>query len=162
MSHAEETVTDRFPSQRANKWNTFQCHALIMNVGFYGPVCNIQSLFYICLFRQDFEVNLHGAQTLRILCYQMEDGRNTLLGKCALQVSTMSSSYITPIYYKVQANLLYNDHFDGLVQERCNASALAMELRLSCSNPSIFSTYSLKTLHSSSVRARYGVFIKSS
>ena len=28
-------------------------------------------------------------------------------------------------------------HFDGLVQERCNCSALAMELRLSCSNPSI-------------------------
>ena len=29
------------------------------------------------------------------------------------------------------------DHFDGLVQERRNSSALAMELRLSCTNPSI-------------------------
>ena len=28
-------------------------------------------------------------------------------------------------------------HFDGLVQERCNSSALAMELCLSCTNPSI-------------------------
>ena len=28
-------------------------------------------------------------------------------------------------------------HIDGLVQERCNSSALAMELRLSCTNPSI-------------------------
>ena len=28
--------------------------------------------------------------------------------------------------------------FDGLMQERCNSSALAMELRLSCSNPSIY------------------------
>ena len=28
-------------------------------------------------------------------------------------------------------------HFDGLVQERRNSSALAMELRLSCTNPSI-------------------------
>ena len=28
-------------------------------------------------------------------------------------------------------------HFDGLVQERCNSSALAMELRLSCIEPSI-------------------------
>ena len=30
------------------------------------------------------------------------------------------------------------DHIDGLVQERCNSSALAMELRLSCTNPSIY------------------------
>ena len=29
------------------------------------------------------------------------------------------------------------DYSDGLVQERCNSSALAMELRLSCTNPSI-------------------------
>ena len=28
-------------------------------------------------------------------------------------------------------------HVDGLVQERCNSSALAMELRLSCTNPSM-------------------------
>ena len=28
-------------------------------------------------------------------------------------------------------------HIDGLMQERRNSSALAMELRLSCSNPSI-------------------------
>ena len=28
-------------------------------------------------------------------------------------------------------------HLDGLVQERCNSSVLAMELRLSCTNPSI-------------------------
>ena len=39
-------------------------------------------------------------------------------------------------------------HIDGLVQERCNFSALAMELRLSCTNPSIWShtdIISLKT-----------------
>ena len=28
---------------------------------------------------------------------------------------------------------------DGLVQDRCNSSALAMELRLSCTNPLIWS-----------------------
>ena len=28
-------------------------------------------------------------------------------------------------------------HIDGLVQERCNSNALAMELHLSCTNPSI-------------------------
>ena len=33
--------------------------------------------------------------------------------------------------------LRYEDHdIDGLVQERHNSSALAMELRLSCTNPS--------------------------
>ena len=34
-------------------------------------------------------------------------------------------------------------HIDGLVQERCNSSALAIELRLSCTNPSIWSWSSL-------------------
>ena len=29
-------------------------------------------------------------------------------------------------------------HTDGLVQERLNSSALAMELRLSCTNPSVY------------------------
>ena len=28
-------------------------------------------------------------------------------------------------------------YIDGLVQEKCDSSALAMELRLSCTNPSI-------------------------
>ena len=32
-------------------------------------------------------------------------------------------------------------YFDGLVQERRNSRALAMELRLSCTNPSIYSVY---------------------
>ena len=33
---------------------------------------------------------------------------------------------------------IYFLHIDGLVQERCNSSALAMELRLSCINSSIY------------------------
>ena len=36
-------------------------------------------------------------------------------------------------------------HIDGLVQERHNSSALAMELRLSCINPS---TYDSQTFES--------------
>ena len=32
-------------------------------------------------------------------------------------------------------------YIDGLVQERCNSSALEMELRISCTNPSISSLY---------------------
>ena len=30
---------------------------------------------------------------------------------------------------------LHSSQIDGLLQERCNSSALAMELRLSCINP---------------------------
>ena len=33
---------------------------------------------------------------------------------------------------------LHLDYIDGLVQERRNSSVLAMELRLSCTNPSIW------------------------
>ena len=33
------------------------------------------------------------------------------------------------------------DHIDGLLQERRNSIALAMELRLSCTNPSIWLNY---------------------
>ena len=32
-------------------------------------------------------------------------------------------------------------YIDGLVQERRNSSALAMELRMSCTNPSIYAIY---------------------
>ena len=34
----------------------------------------------------------------------------------------------------------YNDYINGLVQERRNSSALAMELYLSCTNPLIYYT----------------------
>ena len=40
----------------------------------------------------------------------------------------------------------WDDHIDGLVQERRNSSALAMELRLSCTNPSIYASASGATL----------------
>ena len=33
---------------------------------------------------------------------------------------------------------VFTQRFDGLVQERRNSSALAMELCLSCTNPSIY------------------------
>ena len=33
---------------------------------------------------------------------------------------------------------LYNECLDGLMQERCNSSALAMEICLSCTNPSVW------------------------
>ena len=40
--------------------------------------------------------------------------------------------------------LLLRDYgFDGLVQERRNSSALAMELRLSCTNPSVCAIFNV-------------------
>ena len=36
-----------------------------------------------------------------------------------------------------EVTIISTHNFDGLVQERRNSSALAMELRLSCTNPSI-------------------------
>ena len=48
-------------------------------------------------------------------------------------------------YVDLYIVVLHYDHFDGLVQERCNSSVLGMELHLSCTNPSIclFSPYGL-------------------
>ena len=53
--------------------------------------------------------------------------------------------------FRLSLNVLKNcsscwfmSYIDGLVQERCNSSALAMELHLSCTNPS---TYSSEFLH---------------
>ena len=37
-----------------------------------------------------------------------------------------------------ESGLPFKGYIDGLVQERCNSIALAMELRLSCTNPSIW------------------------
>jgi len=35
---------------------------------------------------QDFEIDLEGAQTLRILCYKKENESSTLIGKGAFEV----------------------------------------------------------------------------
>ena len=42
----------------------------------------------------------------------------------------------------ISGNIELDLHFDGLVQERRNSSALAMELCLSCINPSIWRCFS--------------------
>ena len=46
-----------------------------------------------------------------------------------------SVSYVSLWYHMWYRNMI--DHIDRPVQERCNSSALAMELCLSCTNPSI-------------------------
>ena len=52
-------------------------------------------------------------------------------------------------FSKCHNNMLLDSsylHIDGLVQERRNSSALAMELRLSCTNPSIYK-HLIMTVH---------------
>ena len=46
----------------------------------------------------------------------------------------------------INSELIPYEYIDGLVQVRRNSSALAMELRLSCTNPTIF-TYNGIILH---------------
>ena len=57
-------------------------------------------------------------------------------------------------YYSVISNN-FKIHVSGLVQERCNSSALAIELRHSCINPSM---YSQLRPHSSLMNAKLCVF----
>ena len=46
---------------------------------------------------------------------------------------TKSFKYDNKTTVKVRTAMI-TDHSDGLVQERCNSSALAVELHLSCTN----------------------------
>ena len=48
--------------------------------------------------------------------------------------------------YKTQLQEIL--HFDGLVQEGRNSSALAMELRLTCTNPSMYIFYQRQVIAS--------------
>ena len=51
------------------------------------------------------------------------------------QVTLQPSSTRLPHHYHLSSSLWFQQN-DGLVHERRNSSALAMELRLSCINPS--------------------------
>ena len=45
----------------------------------------------------------------------------------------------------IWGNITFLSYIDGSVKERCNSSALAMELRLSCTNPSKYSPQNTKS-----------------
>ena len=64
------------------------------------------------------------------------------MGPCLLQgiISTTFAISVSRMRKKNKIFLMLLktiQHIDGLMQERCNSSALAMELHLSCNNPSI-------------------------
>ena len=56
--------------------------------------------------------------------------------KCPMHKCTIRSQWTTN-KQEIQRLFAKLQHIDGLVQERCNSSALAMALRLSSTNPSI-------------------------
>ena len=63
----------------------------------------------------------------------------------SMSVSTSSHAYCFHYFYVCIRHIW---HFDGLVQERRNSSALAMVLRLSCINPWIWSALKASLLFS--------------
>ena len=52
-------------------------------------------------------------------------------------------TFVAPNVVRTMYTMHQHTHIDGLVQKRCNSSALEMELRISCINPY---TYSLSCL----------------
>lgn len=46
----------------------------------------IPTLTVLFVMVQDFDIDLEGAQTLRILCYKIENESSTLIGKGAFEV----------------------------------------------------------------------------
>ena len=53
------------------------------------------------------------------------------------EVLTKKEMFLEDCFSTKMPRYKYISYIDGLVQEGCNSSALAMELRLSCTNPSI-------------------------
>ena len=60
-------------------------------------------------------------------------------------LSSMRKNFSYLRHLCVQKSCKMQTHIDGLVQERRNSSALALELRLSCTNPFIFAFCKINT-----------------
>ena len=56
-------------------------------------VCPEVTSELIVMMLQDFEIDLEGAQTLRILCYKKENESSILIGKGAFEVGLQLSSF---------------------------------------------------------------------
>ena len=65
-----------------------------------------------------------------VLGYTNENNNGTIF------TEELFCNWVLFIHFDIQL-LVLNYHIDALVQEKRNSSALAMELRLSCTNPSI-------------------------
>ena len=89
---------------------------------------NIQSKYWYSVWFLIHEAApLHWHHSILISAWKWKGINNNSLVLC----TPYTCENITAALRKVQ------QHIDGLVQERCNSSALAMELCLSCINPPI-------------------------
>ena len=60
-----------------------------------------------------------------------------------------SNIMLVIISFQFKFNLNVKEYIDGLEQERRNSSALTVELRLSCANPSILGHFNVEAMVSS-------------
>ena len=67
---------------------------------------------------------------LKLISLDLNGGKSKMNHEIAGEVRQQA-------YTRANADQDLSSHIDGLVYERCNFSASAMELRLSCTNPSI-------------------------
>ena len=89
-----------------------------------------------------------GSRDNFIYVYQVTDGgtKYSRIGRCSVSADGLAGLERASLILTQWGPGMHicirvlDHHFDGLVQERRNSSALAMELRLSCSNPSICSS----------------------
>ena len=65
----------------------FLCRNMVVlwsHISFF--ICTVYNIFHETA-PQNFDIELDGAQQLRVLVYKMSAGEETLIGKCALEVS---------------------------------------------------------------------------
>ena len=97
-----------------------------------------------CLFRKPYWLQIFDGLKFYTI-KQLKQSQNSLLSKPQPSllhvIVTLSTCSVAGImegkWACVSHEQEFQPHIDGLVQERCNSIALAMELRLSCTYPSI-------------------------
>ena len=103
--------------------NKHKICALLCFVVNWCPICQFYPFFWVRSWRYGYLV--------KWFCYQMKAKK-----KVTTQPATLRHN---SILYPSELLLWHQDnHIDVLVKERRNSSALAMELRLSCTNTSIW------------------------
>ena len=62
-------------------------------------ICHRQCNTILLVLFQDFEIELEGAQTLRILVYKIGAETDALIGKCALEVGSARTFLAAVLYF---------------------------------------------------------------
>ena len=116
----------------------YQCSLIINQILWHSPKTNFTG------YAQDInawnEYENYSCKKLFLLYFT---GADELIGCVLTGIVVLSNSVSLSIWILVNPVLISTDNIDGLAQERRNSSALAMELRLSCTNASICSVWCL-------------------